>query len=220
MITSVSLISCMISIAFLFVSWYFYMEDRFLFKLEGLTVSGDIMEIRSGDILRVGVNTDGSVASHWLGRPLHHYVLVQDIEGELYVIHTWYKKLTANGNIHVPPSYQLQPLSQFAKYSPMSLVEIFRHPDISNKSISRAEAVRIISSFGASTRCYITIMNLIDELYPELNIDFYTVGSSRVRNNCLWSFFMYKPLYFEQSLTDAGFQHFNIMLLEKIVSYK
>lgn len=205
-------------LCFILVSWYFYVEDRYLLKLHELEVSDDSVEVKSGDILRVGVQPDGSVASHWLGRPLHHYVLVQSINKELYVIHTWYKKLTKYGNIHIPPSYQLQPLSSFIEHSNMNLVEVFRHPSIVYKDLDIEEVKDLIKSFGSSVRCYITIMNLIDLLYPELKINFGISGLRLLRNSCLWSFFVYKPLYFEQSLLEAGYMKSKILRIERVKS--
>ena len=209
-----------VAISFLIVTWYFYVEDRFLLKIVDLPVSDLVMEAKSGDILRVGVTPEGSVASHWLGRPLHHYVFVQAIDHKLYVIHTWYKKLTTHGNIHIPPSYQLQPIEDFVKHCNMRLVEIFRHPDMSYKNLSIEDVTSSIRSFGNSVRCYITVMNIIDKLYPEMNISFSFLGDRRLRNICLWSFLFYKPLYFEKTILAVGFKHFDIMLLENILKYK
>lgn len=198
------------------VSWYFYVEDRYLMKLYDLQVTDDKLQIQSGDILRIGVQSDGSIASHWLGRPLHHYLLVQAIDGELCVIHTWYKKLTKNGNIHIPPSYQVQPLSDYIEYSNMNLVEVFRNPSVTYKNLTLEEVKNDVRSFGASVRCYITIMNLIDRIYPELRISFGLSGNRLMRNSCLWSFFIYKPLYFERTLLESGYIKTNVMKLINI----
>ena len=212
------LVTSFLIFSFLIVTWYFYVEDRFLFKINGLEISTETEVVKSGDILRIGISTDGSVASHWLGRPLHHYVLVLSLEGKLHVVHTWYKKLTSHGNIHIPPSYQVQPFDEFKNYSNLQIVEIFRHPDLCPKDFSMKDLTSIIRSFGNSVRCYITIMNLLNKIYPELNLNFGITGASILRNNCLWSFLFYKPLYFETTLLTSGFKVSKIMLLKNLIN--
>lgn len=212
------ILTVLIALSFIFVSWFFYVEDRFLFKVKGLRVSDNTLHVQSGDILRLGISTDGSVASHWLGRPLHHYALVLSIDGVLYVAHTWYKKLTTNGNIHIPPSYQLQPMKQYIEHSKLQLVEVFRHPLITHKDYTLDHIIEVFRSIGSNVRCYITIMNLLDVLYPELHIVYGFTGRRMLRNNTWWSFFCLKPLYFEQGILAGGFKYYNIMYLKNLIN--
>lgn len=206
-----------ISITLMIMTWFFFVEDKFLLKVNNIVIDPNSLEIREGDILRVGVSPDGSVAAHWLGRTLHHYVLVLNIDGSLWVAHTWYKKLFTNNNIHIPPSYQIQPLNDFILHSKMFLYEVFRNPNQISRTLTMDQVKNIITEFGSSVRCYITIMKLYNVVYPEENMFYSKIANSRLIDYWLISFFLFKPMWFEMSLIRHGFERYGIYKFVKHV---
>ena len=201
-------------VAFVFISWFYYTEDRYVLKIHGMPVSPDSVIARNGMILRLGCIADGSVASHWLGRPLHHYVLVLSIDHKLCVVHTWYKKLTKHGNIYIPPSYIIQPLDQFIQYTKFKVVEVFYSGRYDHLNYTMDEIVSYLRSFGNSVRCYVTIINLMIKLGYEVQVG--RTGS--LLNYWIWSFFIYKPLWFEQALLSSHYEKTNVMLLSNLLN--
>lgn len=208
-----------VAITSLFFFMYFtFLVDKFHSRIPHTIVSLDNIDIRSGDILNVGITYDGSIASHWINNVVHHYAIVQNIEGVLHIVHTWHKNIKGYNNVHVEPSYSIQPLKDYIQYSKMTVCEIFRHPLFPQKSITLQEIKDALIEYKTSQRCYITIMNFLDDLYPEFNIYFGRGNNKYLRNYYLWVLFFYQVADFDYSLLCNGYHKYkDIVLLDNLV---
>ena len=214
-----SLILLYILCTILFVhSFLLFIKDKFHCMISSTIVSLNKVYIKSGDIIKVGLTHDGSIAAHWINSVLHHYLFIQDIEGVLYVIHTWYRNIKSNNNILIDPYYSMQPLKDYIQYSKMTICEIFRHPIIPHKNITISEVKSIFINYNMTSRCYITIISLLDNLYPELNIQYDKTDCRSLTTRYLWILTFYKAADFDEFLRYKGFQKYkDIILLDNLI---
>ena len=179
-----------------------YYRDHYIINIKNVNVSNRRYVIKAGDILRVGIRPDGYVSSYWVGGiPVHHYILVVDIENILYVIHTWTYKVKGNV-VHIKPNYYIQPLIDYINKSKMKFLIIYRHDELTHYNYRMDHIKSTLLRYQTSCRCYILVLLLLQDLYRNQQHMLFPKYSDQMG----YTFFLYSPKMFEQDILNYGYK--------------